>query len=183
MAVAEMIINQKFIAHMFDILDEDRTGLLTPHQLLTLLHALGVRLTLPDVLHLIQTKQVIDVNPYDTMTSFRFDYAQQKGYDNLVDLGRVLEIIDSQSNKPSLEYKELFQLFDQNTGYITVQSLEHVISQLYENQNNHLEKNNPPSHQLDLSMTEKDLLAMIHEFDRDGDGKLDYEDFVRMMDS
>ena len=62
------------------------------------------------------------------------------------------------------ELLEAFKVFDRDSnGYITSHELRHVMSKLGEN------------------LTPEDLEQMIKEADIDGDGQIDYEEFVRLM--
>lgn len=59
-----------------------------------------------------------------------------------------------------------FQLFDDdNTGRVSLKNLRRVARDLGEN------------------ITDEELIAMINEFDRDGDGELDQEDFIAILKS
>lgn len=59
-----------------------------------------------------------------------------------------------------------FKLFDDDgTGKISLKNLKRVAKELGE------------------SVTDEELMAMIDEFDRDGDGEIDQEDFIAIMKS
>lgn len=62
------------------------------------------------------------------------------------------------------ELIEAFKVFDKDgNGFITSQELRHVMTNLGE------------------KITEKEADEMIQEADLDGDGRIDYEEFVKMM--
>ena len=62
------------------------------------------------------------------------------------------------------ELKQAFRLFDDDeTGKITFKNLKRVAKELGEN------------------MTDEEIQEMIDEADRDGDGKVSFEEFMTMM--
>eukprot|EP01016_Furgasonia_blochmanni_P008111 TRINITY_DN13256_c0_g1_i3.p2 TRINITY_DN13256_c0_g1~~TRINITY_DN13256_c0_g1_i3.p2 ORF type:complete len:167 (-),score=90.22 TRINITY_DN13256_c0_g1_i3:11-511(-) len=65
---------------------------------------------------------------------------------------------------PKEEILKAFKLFDDdNTGKITLKNLKRVARELGE------------------TMTDDELMEMIEEADRDGDGEISEEDFIRIM--
>jgi len=64
------------------------------------------------------------------------------------------------------EIREAFQMFDKDgNGYVTVDELKEVMSKL------------------DEHLTDHEVSAMMTEADIDGDGQVNYEEFVKMMRS
>merc|ERR1719464_2131160 len=62
------------------------------------------------------------------------------------------------------EIRKAFRLFDDDeTGFITLKNLRRVAKEIGEN------------------MTNEELQEMIEEADRDGDGQVSEEEFLRMM--
>ncbi|MBA0835446.1 hypothetical protein Goarm_007726, partial [Gossypium armourianum] len=62
------------------------------------------------------------------------------------------------------ELKEAFKVFDKDqNGFISAAELRHVMTNLGE------------------ILTDEEVDEMIHEADTDGDGQVNYEEFVRMM--
>merc|ERR1719249_353025 len=62
------------------------------------------------------------------------------------------------------EIRKAFRLFDDDeTGFITLKNLRRVAKEIGEN------------------MTDEELQEMIEEADRDGDGQVSEEEFLRMM--
>ena len=67
---------------------------------------------------------------------------------------------------PAEELSRAFQLFDDdNTGRITLKNLKKV------------------AREIDEDIDEEELADMIHEFDRDGDGEINQEEFYELMRS
>merc|ERR1712185_196813 len=64
---------------------------------------------------------------------------------------------------PKDEIIKVFRLFDDETGKISFKNLKRVAQELGEN------------------MTDEELQEMIDEADRDGDGKVNEEEFFRIM--
>lgn len=76
-------------------------------------------------------------------------------------------MVEKISNRdPTEEILKAFRLFDDdNTGKISLKNLRRVAKDLGEN------------------ISDDELMAMIHEFDRDGDGEIDEEDFISILRS
>eukprot|EP00758_Cryptobia_borreli_P013159 Tbor_TRINITY_DN5811_c3_g1::TRINITY_DN5811_c3_g1_i1::g.6949::m.6949/K16466/CETN3, CDC31; centrin-3 len=84
----------------------------------------------------------------------------------LMDLSGFTDIMTSKlaSRDPRQEMVKAFQLFDEsNTGRISLRGLKRVARELGEN------------------MADEELQAMIDEFDRDGDGEINLEEFLAIM--
>ena len=83
-----------------------------------------------------------------------------------IDFEEFLEMMSKRmTNKDEdEEIREAFRIFDQDgNGFITLEELESVMIKLGEN------------------LTNDELTAMMHEADLDGDGKIDFDEFVVMM--
>merc|ERR1719208_713274 len=83
-----------------------------------------------------------------------------------IDFNEFLEMMTAKmSEKDSREeILKAFRLFDDDeTGFITLKNLRRVAKEIGEN------------------MTDEDLQEMIDEADRDGDGQVSEEEFLRMM--
>ncbi|TNJ27439.1 Centrin [Giardia muris] len=89
----------------------------------------------------------------------------QTGEINFQDFEEVM--IEKISNRdPTEEIIKAFRLFDDdNTGRISLKNLRRVAKELSEN------------------ISDEELMAMIQEFDRDGDGEIDEEDFIAILKS
>lgn len=73
-------------------------------------------------------------------------------------------IIFKAERDPREEMLKAFRLFDEdNTGKISLKNLKRVARELGE------------------TMTDDELQEMIDEADRDGDGEINEEDFIRIM--
>eukprot|EP00249_Psilotum_nudum_P012010 c23528_g1_i1 orf=199-648(+) len=83
-----------------------------------------------------------------------------------VDFSEFLSLMAAKmkDTDPEEELKEAFKVFDQDhNGYITASELSHVMINLGE------------------KLTEEEVWQMIREADADGDGQVNYDEFVRMM--
>lgn len=68
------------------------------------------------------------------------------------------------SRDPLEEVRKAFKLFDEdNTGRISLRNLRHIAMELGEN------------------IAEEELHAMIDEFDLDGDGEINEQEFIAIM--
>eukprot|EP00702_Spironucleus_salmonicida_P005557 EST46848.1 Caltractin [Spironucleus salmonicida] len=76
-------------------------------------------------------------------------------------------MVEKISNRdPTEEILKAFRLFDDdNTGKISLKNLRRVAKDLGEN------------------ISDEELMSMIQEFDRDGDGEIDEEDFIAILRS
>lgn len=76
-------------------------------------------------------------------------------------------MIEKISNRdPTEEILKAFKLFDDdNTGRISLKNLRRVAKDLGEN------------------ISDEELQSMIQEFDRDGDGEIDQDDFIAILRS
>ena len=83
-----------------------------------------------------------------------------------IDFSEFVTMMSKKSNHVNSESEliEAFKVFDKDgNGFITSQELRHVMTNLGE------------------KITEKEADEMIKEADLDGDGRIDYEEFVKMM--
>ncbi|XP_067324502.1 calmodulin-like [Anolis sagrei] len=91
----------------------------------------------------------------------------EANHNGKVDFPKFLALVakNMKSNEDQeAEIREAFRVFDKNgNGYITVGELRHVMTNLGE------------------KLTDAEVDQMIKEADLDGDGKVNYEEFVRVM--
>ena len=83
-----------------------------------------------------------------------------------IDFSEFVMMMSKKTNHVNSESEliEAFKVFDKDgNGFITSQELRHVMTNLGE------------------KITEKEADEMIKEADLDGDGRIDYEEFVKMM--
>ena len=83
-----------------------------------------------------------------------------------IDFPEFLEMMSSKmaERDPREEIMKAFRLFDDDeTGRISFKNLKRVAKELGEN------------------MTDEELMEMIEEADRDGDGEINEEEFLRIM--
>ena len=82
------------------------------------------------------------------------------GFDDFVELMEL----NNKEEDPEIEIINTFQIFaDENNGLIPIQDLFHIIRTFGE------------------TLTDKEIEEIINEADVDGDGYINYEEFVRMM--
>lgn len=85
----------------------------------------------------------------------------------VIDFPEFLTLVATKLNDPEekeLELRRAFRLYDLgNTGFITATNLKHVMGRL------------------GCPLTTEQAFEMISEADTDGDGKLSFEDFKRVM--
>lgn len=97
------------------------------------------------------------------------DMINEVDYDGngTIDFGEFLFMMARQMKNPAdeeLELRESFKVFDKNgDGYISASELRHVMTTLGE------------------KLTDDEVDEMIREADIDGDGQVNYEEFVKMM--
>ena len=94
-----------------------------------------------------------------------------------VDLVLVLDIMSEKykDRDPKIEMKKNFRLFDQGTGFITLDSLRNAVTDV---------KNHRITDGIDISSVDFDetkLKSMIEEFDSNMDGKITEADFIKIM--
>ena len=83
-----------------------------------------------------------------------------------VEFPEVLELLKRKKKEgdPEDEFKEAFRVFDKDgNGFISAAELRHVMTNLGE------------------KLTDEEVDEMIREADIDGDGQINYEEFVKMM--
>ena len=83
-----------------------------------------------------------------------------------IDFNEFLEMMTAKMSERDSreEILKAFRLFDDDeTGKITLKNLKRVAKEIGEN------------------MTEEELMEMIEEADRDGDGEIDQDEFLRIM--
>ena len=139
------------IREAFELFDSDKNGLLDPHEVKVSMRALGFDVKKDEVMRLLED-----------MGLQQRDQHQQL----LCDLHSFTDIMSEKfaQRDPRQEMIKAFQLFDeQNTGKINLRSLRRVARELGEN------------------LTDDELQAMIEEFDKDGDGEINLEEFLAIM--
>merc|ERR1712079_594090 len=86
--------------------------------------------------------------------------------DGTIDFPEFLQMMKKKSNEQEQldDLKEAFKMFDRNKdGYIDLNELKKVTSLI------------------GTALTSADLYKFMNEADKDGNGKIDYEEFVAMM--
>ncbi|KFU91634.1 Calmodulin [Chaetura pelagica] len=88
------------------------------------------------------------------------------GTEGTVDFPEFLSLLARKRREPEgeEEIREAFQVFDkEGSGWVSVEELRHVLTHLGE------------------KLTEQEVDEMLREADGDGDGRVKYEEFVRVM--
>ena len=84
--------------------------------------------------------------------------------DGEIDFDEFLSMMKEMSGDSEKELLQAFQVFDKNKdGFISVDELRQVMATLGETQ------------------SQEEIEEMIKEADQDGDGQVDYNEFVKMM--
>lgn len=198
--MAETTLDESYIneiSQAFDIFDEERTGLIPLNTLKILIRALGFRVTAGETFRLVQNSRK-QINKSFDGKSGECIYAGKKKRDLLaakvieddiesddeimseglqVDLVLVLDIMSEKykDRDPKIEMKKNFRLFDQGTGFITLDSLRNAVTDV---------KNHRITDGIDISSVDFDetkLKSMIEEFDSNMDGKITEADFIKIM--
>mmetsp|Transcript_7339 Transcript_7339/g.10481 ORF Transcript_7339/g.10481 Transcript_7339/m.10481 type:complete len:175 (+) Transcript_7339:159-683(+) len=154
--------NEELVRALFDTLDDDRTGEIDVERVMTLIWGMGIKIDETEI------KQRI-------ITAVNRQQQQQQETSALYNIDLVVSVIkelptlrhdDDSKNHHSQEdeLEEWFQLLDQDgKGYITEIDLKHLAEEMGEPQS--LEQ----------------IRQMMIPFDRDVDGKWNFNDFCQLM--
>ncbi|CAF0920846.1 unnamed protein product [Brachionus calyciflorus] len=135
----------------FRLFDKGENGVVTTQEIGSVLRNLGLY---PTEQELQQMLRDIDIDGDGT---FSFEEFVQLMYN----MGNISEISEEQEDK---ELREAFKVFDRTgSGYITSSDLRSVLQCLGE------------------QLNEDEIEDMIDEVDIDGDGRIDYEEFVASL--
>ncbi|KAJ1725672.1 Calcium-binding component of the spindle pole body (SPB) half-bridge [Coemansia erecta] len=134
------------IREAFNLFDTKKSGYLDYFELKVAMRALGFDLKKDEVLKLLQRQNADDHSKIS-----------QDGFMKV-----AAEMISNRN--PVDEYKKAFKLIDENnTGFITANSLRRIARELGEN------------------ISDEEISAMIEEFDIRGDGNIKEDEFVQIM--
>lgn len=141
------------IREAFSLFDSDNRGVIDIRELRASLRALGFDVKKEDIVNLLHN---IGKNINDNTTANDIKIT----IDDFISICQpLMSTRDTQS-----EIEKIFKLFDtDNTGYITYRSLKRVVSELGEN------------------LSDNDIQEMIDQADRSGQGKINLQDFTRIM--
>ncbi|CAK9165025.1 unnamed protein product [Ilex paraguariensis] len=107
----------------------------------------------------------LDQNPTEEELQDMISEVDSDGNGN-IDFPEFLNLMAQKMKETDVEeeLKEAFKVFDKDeNGYISANELRHVMINLGE------------------KLTDEEVEQMIREADLDGDGQVDYEEFVKMM--
>ncbi|KAM0801431.1 hypothetical protein BDR22DRAFT_796310, partial [Usnea florida] len=162
------------IKEAFNLFDLDKDNKIDYHELKVAMKALGFDIPKPEILSILQThgqpSQAQSSNPPLTNNPNPNNQQQQHQYNNYTPPSRLLlpfpqfQTVMAQkilARDPREEILRAFELFDEGgKGRINLSDLRRVARELGE------------------GLEEEELAAMIEEFDLDGDGAIDREEFL-----
>lgn len=145
----------KELREAFAIFDKDGDGFITSSELQDVMKSLREKFTKEDIHSMIQQ---VDVDGNGTIDFDEFLRMMSRSS------ARRNKSADVQSKSEEDEMRQAFKVFDiDGNGLIDAQELLQTMKNLGED------------------LTENDVKAMIKAADKNGDEKIDYEEFIRMM--
>ena len=172
------------IRQCFDVLDDDRTGTITPHGLTTLLRSMGHRVTRDDVMAELtaareQRRRARRRQQQRTTDNDDDEYNDSRCDADQIDVELVLDILSQEryviggtsrsSSTKVADLQDMFRLFDvDNKGIITVENLRQVAREIHAGGSS-------------SGMVDDDLLqSMIETFDGNLTEGINLEQFCRI---
>ena len=142
------------IKEAFDLFDTDGSGSIDAKELKVAMRALGFEPSKDEIKRMMAEA--------DREGTGKVDY---KNFADLMQVKMVTSLFHLQEERdPEEEIRKAFRLFDiDNKGTIGFKELKRVAKELGEN------------------MTDEELREMVEEADKDGDGEIKEEDFVKIM--
>merc|ERR1711936_143864 len=141
----DQLLNAEF-KEAFDEFDTDKSGTISPEELLSVLRAMGQNPTEDELLNLVLE---VDIDGNGTIEFEEF----------LSMMKKKASEVDEEA-----ELREAFKIFDRDKdGYISMKELKKVTSML------------------GTVLTKEEIEEFMAEADVDGNGKLDYDEFVKML--
>ena len=191
------------IRNCFDVLDEDRTGTITPHALTTLLRSMGHRVTRDEVMAELKgarerrrrrrrTAYGDACDDYDGDGEYNnsddvdgvhsIENADQIDVDTVLDIltqERYLGSIGGSSSSKAADLRDTFRLFDvDDKGVITVGDLRTVAKEIHSSGG----ESNTVTGSSSSGLIDYDLLqSMIDTFDRNLTDGINFDQFCRIM--
>merc|ERR1711936_419746 len=141
----DQLLNAEF-KEAFDEFDTDKSGTISPEELLGVLRAMGQNPTGDELLNLVLE---VDIDGNGTIEFDEF----------LSMMKKKASEVDEEA-----DLREAFKIFDRDKdGYISMKELKKVASML------------------GTMLTKDELDEFMAEADKDGNGKLDYDEFAKML--
>merc|ERR1711936_571937 len=141
----DQLLNAEF-KEAFDEFDTDKSGTISPEELLGVLRAMGQNPTEDELLNLVLE---VDIDGNGTIEFDEF----------LSMMKKKASEVDEEA-----DLREAFKIFDRDKdGYISMKELKKVASTL------------------GTMLTKEELDEFMAEADADGNGKLDYDEFAKML--
>ncbi|MCJ1253019.1 hypothetical protein MMC24_000826 [Lignoscripta atroalba] len=136
----------------FSLFDKDGDGQITTKELGTVMRSLGQNPSESELQDMI--------NEVDADNNGTIDFPEF-----LTMMARKMKDTDSEDEiRECLCFREAFKVFDRdNNGFISSAELRHVMTSIGE------------------KLTDDEVDEMIREADQDGDGRIDYNEFVQLM--
>jgi calmodulin len=139
----------------FALFDKDGDGFITTEELWTVMHSLRQNATEEEIREMIHQVDIDANGSVDFQEFLRMMSRSRSRRDNSEETRRKVE---------EAEMRQAFKVFDiDGNGFIDAHELRLTMQNLGEN------------------LTEEDVKAMISEADTNGDGRIDYEEFIKMM--
>merc|ERR1711910_321690 len=141
----DQLLNAEF-KEAFDEFDTDKSGTISPEELLGVLRAMGQNPTEDELLNLVLE---VDIDGNGTIEFEEFISMMKK---------KASEVDEE------ADLREAFKIFDRDKdGFISMKELKKVCSMM------------------GTMLTKEELDQFMAEADKDGNGKLDYDEFVKML--
>ena len=187
------------IRQCFDVLDDDRTGTITPHALTTLLRSMGHRVTRDDVMAELtaarkRRRRARRRRQQRTTDNDDDGYNDSSYAADQIDVELVLDILSQEryviggtscsSSAKVADLQDTFRLFDvDNKGIITVENLKKVAGEIHAGGGSGTADTGGGSSSSSSSGTiDDDLLqSMIETFDGNLTEGVNFEQFCRIM--
>lgn len=166
MAVTEELSEKDVeeLREAFALFDKDNDGCITSKELLTVMHGLRLQITEQEIADIINN---VDVDGSGTVDFNEFLRMMSRSHCHIHRPAKAPGAATSPDQRSAEELEEMrqaFRVFDiDGNGVIDANELKVTMFNLGEN------------------LSDRDVKQMIKLADRNGDGKIDYEEFIMMM--
>ncbi|KAF5467896.1 hypothetical protein F2P56_012104 [Juglans regia] len=154
-------LNTNDLQQIFEKIDKNGDGLVSLEEINLLLEKIGVKFSLEELQPLVG-KPSLDFNEF----LFFYDSISEKNNINISSSTSEVDLVADQEADKESDLVKAFEVFDLNgDGFISSEELQDVLSRLG----------------LWDESSGRDCRAMIHVYDTNLDGQLDFEEFKNMM--